>query len=356
MLYDNAQLLGCYARIGDTATAEGIASFLLGVLRLPDGGFASAQDSESSVNGVRVEGGYYSLDAEGRREQPAPALDEKVLTGWNGLAIASLAFAGARLGHPDWIEAAVAAATLVSSGFERTGVADAGSDAGESAGTLLRARIGSRLSVARATLEDYGMLADGFVELALATGEVRFAELARGLVMATITDGRFAVPGGADPVLVGHGLALDNDPSEGAYPSGLSALSRAALRLDALGAGPELREVAIATLAPLGAMALSRPTSFGATLSGLSFASFPLRQLVVVDDGRDSDLIALARAWTGGVAAVVTSEQARQFSAAGFELFEGRDLVDGAPAGYLCENFLCRLPATTESKLAALLA
>jgi hypothetical protein len=58
----------------------------------------------------------------------------------------------------------------------------------------------------------------------------------------------------------------------------------------------------------------------------------------------------------GAVPKPPSSEQARQFSAAGFELFEGRDLVDGAPAGYLCENFLCRLPATTESKLAALLA
>ncbi len=42
MLYDNALLLAVYARADAREIAEGIAGFLLNVLRLPDGGFASA--------------------------------------------------------------------------------------------------------------------------------------------------------------------------------------------------------------------------------------------------------------------------------------------------------------------------
>ncbi|MEQ1736298.1 MAG: DUF255 domain-containing protein, partial [Rhodoglobus sp.] len=86
MLYDNAQLLAAYAIAGRDEIAAGVADFLLSTLRLADGGFASAQDSESTVSGIRVEGGFYALDPTARAAEAPPALDEKVLTGWNGLA------------------------------------------------------------------------------------------------------------------------------------------------------------------------------------------------------------------------------------------------------------------------------
>jgi uncharacterized protein len=338
MLYDNALLLDGYARVGDRETAEGIAEFLLTVLRLPGGGFASAQDSESTVDGIRVEGGYYALDATARKNQDPPALDQKVLTGWNGLAVSALASAGGRLGHPEWIDAAIATADLVSSG------------------ELVRARVGTRVSDARPTLEDYGMLALGLADLALASGEVRFAERARELVLATILESGFAVPGGADPILVAHGLAIENDPSEGAYPSGLSAICRAALALDSLGADGEFRAAAQSALGPVAALAIARPMSFGSTLGFLSRLAEPRRQLVVVASDRGSDLVDLSRQWSGGVVAVVTPEQSRAFAAAGFELFEARDAVGGIPTAYLCENFVCQLPVTEPATLEALLA
>jgi hypothetical protein len=348
MLYDNALLLDAYSRVGSAEAAEGIASFLLGVLRLPDGGFASAQDSESTVDGVRVEGGYYLLDAAARAAQIPPALDEKVLTGWNGLAISALAAAGSRLGRREWIDAAVVAADLVSTG------------------TLVRARTGARLSSAQPTLEDFGMLARGLVDLAVATGEVRFAERARELVLATRGDHGFVVPDGADPILLAHGLALENDPSEGAYPSGLSAISQAALALDALGvnalgadllgADGSLRELVFAALGPVAPLAVARPISFGSALGVLSQLAARRRQLVIVSDDRESDLAMSARDWSGGVSVVVTPTQSRAFADAGFELFEGRDAIAGRPTAYLCENFVCQLPVTEVSALAALLS
>jgi uncharacterized protein YyaL (SSP411 family) len=362
MLYDNALLLDLYARAGSigssgpagpdgTAVAEGIAHFLLRVLRLPSGGFASAQDSESTVDGVRVEGGYYALDAAGRARQTPPALDDKILTGWNGLAIGALASAGSRLGHPDWIEAAVAAAELVI-------------PPGQSASELVRARIGDRTSAASATLEDFGMLADGLVDLALATGEPRFAIRARELVEATLSDGAapFAVPG--DPVLVEHGLALAIDPSEGAYPSGLSATASAAARLHLLGADKKLRDAAVKAMRLISPLAVERPMSFGAALGVMSSLASPARQLVVVTndlvptgvDPADAALETTARTWRGGLVVVVTEAQSAALAAAGFELFESRGLRDGLPTAYLCENFVCRLPVTDDAELAALLA
>ncbi|MDQ1552915.1 MAG: uncharacterized protein QOD50_2337 [Actinomycetota bacterium] len=336
MLYDNAQLLRIYSRASDR-TAAGIASFLLDTLRLADGGFASAQDSESVVDGTRVEGGYYRLDAAARALQTPPGLDEKVLTGWNGLAIGALASAGARLGRPDWIAAAIVAAELVGTG------------------ELVRARVGDRISSARPTLEDYGMLSEGLIDLALATGEVRFAVRARELVAEALVDGGFAVPGGADPVLTTNGLVLENDPSEGAYPSGLSAMARAAIRLDQLGV-TGLLETAIRVLETIAPAALSRPISFGSALGAMSTLSMPLRQLVVVTTDRDSPMARDAKVWLDGVGIAVTPAQAQAFAAAGFELFDGRVQVDGRETAYLCENFVCQLPVTNAEALAELLS
>src|SRR5690606_20099201 len=130
-------------------TAAGIAGFLLTVLRLPSGAFASAQDSESEIDGVRSEGGYYALPAAGRAGLPRPALDEKVLTGVNGMVIGALAEAGARLGRTDWVDAAAAAADAVLT-------LHGGPQAG--AGALARASLDGRVSTAPATLEDHGGL------------------------------------------------------------------------------------------------------------------------------------------------------------------------------------------------------
>jgi uncharacterized protein YyaL (SSP411 family) len=350
MLYDNALLLGAYARVGSHEVAEGIASFLVSVMQQEGGAFASAQDSESTVDGARVEGAYYALDADDRAAQAPPALDRKVLTGWNGLAIEALASAGSRLGHPEWVhEASLAADRLL--------------DEHVTGDRLVRASIDGRVSSARATLEDYGMFATGLLELAVASGDVRYAVAARDLVDATLAaadGGVFGVPGGADPVLAGHGLALASDPSEGAYPSGISAMAAAATRLHSLTADPRYRAAAVAAMESFAPLAVPRPIAFGGALAVMSALGADATQLVVVT-GRGghegTDVASVARAWqrSGAVVAVVTAAQADAFAASGFELFAGRTTRGDASTAYLCRDFVCALPVTDAASLLALL-
>jgi uncharacterized protein YyaL (SSP411 family) len=335
MAYDNAQLLSAYAAVGDERTAEGIASFLLDVLRLPDGAFASAQDSESIIDGARSEGGYYARDAAGRAGLQPPALDEKVLTGLNGMVIGALAEAGARFGRAGWVDAVRAAADTV--------LRLHGDDAG-----LVRASLGGRLSAAPATLEDFGGLAGGLQRLALASGESRYAVVARRLVDACRTaDGGLAAPAGGDPVLVARGLSTEGDPSDGALPSGRSLLADAALLLASLTADPAHRSIAVDALAPALGVAADQPSAFGAALAVASRLAAPLEQLVVVGPGLES----AARGWRRGPRADVTPEQSREWAAAGFELFDSRT----RPGAYFCESFVCALPVTTGPELEALL-
>jgi len=313
MLYDNAQLLDLYTQAwkltGDQwarTVAEGVAGFLLSVMQLPDGGFASAQDSESTVAGRRVEGGYYALDIDARRAQPRPALDEKVLTGWNGLAIAALARAGFAFDESRYTDAAARAADYLLS--RHLTVTPAGN---ASAGglALVRASIAGRTSTARATLEDFGMFARGLLELVLVTGEERYASAARLLVDSTLaatTDtgstsdsvaARFRVPDGSDPVLVGQGLALEVDPSEGAYPSGRSAAAGAAQLMYLMTESEGYRDAAAAAVIPFLARAAERPLAFGAVLQLCSALIYPVEQLVVVspDAGPNAEEPAGAR-------------------------------------------------------------
>jgi uncharacterized protein len=357
MLYDNAQLLGAYVRLGvrvpERADAlapivEGIAGYLLGTLRLPAGGFASAQDSESTVDGSRVEGGYYKLDATARAAQTPPALDEKVLTGWNGLAIDALGLAGFVHDRADWVDAARSAADHLIAHHVLAG------------GRLVRASIGETVSSAPATLEDYGLLAAGLLRLGAVTGEVQYASVARELVDASLVAGAsgsfpFAVPGGADPVLTGHGMVLPADLSEGAYPSGLTAMATAAQRLYLLtGHGP-YRDAAIRTMAAFAPLAVQRPISFGAALAEMCRLTAPSTQLVVIGGDGASGVASVARRGAGvdaGVTALATVEQAEAFTAAGFELFEGRTAQGGAVTAYLCRDFVCRLPLTDADALA----
>ena len=353
MLYDNAQLLTAYALLAlkvperaDLArdTSAGIGGFLVNVLRLPGGGFASAQNSESIVDGYLTEGDYYALDAAARARQVPPALDEKVLTGWNGLAISGLAFAGFHLGRADWVDAARASAESILSSQMKA------------SGELLRVTLDGKPSAARATLEDYGMLAQGLLHLAQATGEVRWAVEARRLVEKCLVDGEFVVPGGGDPVLVAQGLALASDPTEGAYPSGQSALAAAADQLYLLTSEHRFRAAGERAMEQVAPLAVKQQLGFGAALAVMGGLSMPPTQLVIVSDDPGSPFADHARGFfkQGSVVALVTDNQVAEWVAEGFELFEGRATIGGEATAYLCTDFVCRLPTTDLESLVGL--
>jgi uncharacterized protein YyaL (SSP411 family) len=349
MLSDNAQLLAAYTAIGATGdpdaarTAEGVVAFLLGVLRLPGGAFASAQDSESLVDGVPTEGGYFALDATARATQPPPALDAKVLTGLNGMAVGALADAGARFGKPEWVDAARAAADAV--------LELHGSDA-----RIARASLDGRLSDAPATLEDLGGMAGGLLRLANASGEVRYASVARILVEAcSRPDGTIAAPAGPDPVLAARGLASEGDPGDGALPSGRSLLADAALLLSSLTGDDAHRRIAEAAIAPALSFAADQPSAFGAALAVASRLAEPLEQLVIVAPVGAGELGTASAGWRRGVRAIVTPSQAEEFAASGFELFASRVARDDIATAYYCEHFVCALPVTTARELRELI-
>ncbi|MTG91014.1 DUF255 domain-containing protein [Cellulosimicrobium sp. BIT-GX5] len=371
MLYDNAQLLSAATTLavlrrtgpaeaalrtpaatpgatdpGDATArvAADVGRFLLRALRLPGGAFASAQDSESVVDGERVEGGYYLLAPADRERHDPPPLDTKVLTGWNGLAIEALARAGHHLDLPDLTAAARAAADHLLATHVR---AD---------GTLVRASEGGVVSDAVATLEDHGAFASALLVLGGLTGDARFVRAGLRLVDATVgPDGTLRPPQGTDPVLADLGLAAGAaaDPSEGAVPSGPTAAARAALLAHLATGEPRYRDAALAHVAA-SPSASEHPLGAAGVLRVAVGLAEPPRQLVLVADPDLRDAFrGAARDWyhPGGLVLGAAPEDAAALADDGVALLAGR-----GPGAYLCADFVCRLPARDPAALRLQLA
>ncbi|MFJ3383549.1 MULTISPECIES: thioredoxin domain-containing protein [unclassified Curtobacterium] len=333
MLYDNANLLA----VAPSAQARGIADFLRDTLRRRDGAFVAAQDSESTIDGRRVEGEWYRRPVAERAHLDPPPLDDQVLTGWNGLAIRGLAIAGARHGDDTMVAAARAAADAIAVAHVRDGH------------VVVRSSTPRGTSTAPPTIEDIGLLAEGLLQLALVTGQVGYATVARSLVDDGLR-GALAV----DPVLAAAGTATGEQPQT-ALRSGTVALASAAATLGTLTGDDAYRAAAVRLVADRARAGIERPLGHADAL-GLALAlQRPSREVVVVSE-HPSDLgdAAFGARRPGTLVLVVTPTQARDWSATGFALLDGRDAQ--APAAYVCHDRVCALPARSVGELIAQLA
>src|SRR5687768_7229334 len=306
MLYDNALLASVYLHawaVTDEAryrrVVEETLDYLVREMRLPEGGFASAQDADTDG----VEGLTYTwTEEEGvpaellepfehgrsilrgdldertrarlfelREQRPKPLRDDKAIASWNGLTLAALAEAGRRLGRADWIEAA-----------RNLGAFLLGPLSGED-GRLRRSRRDGRTS-GPGYLDDYANVAHGLLELHVATGELRWLEEANRLaglaaeVFADEEHGGFFLSSSDGERLVARTKELDDHP----LPSGNAMLAHVLLRLARIYGDDELERRAVGVLR-LVLPALERaPTAFGWALCALDLHLSPPRELAIV--------------------------------------------------------------------------
>ena len=335
MLYDNAGLLSLYSREGDLQTAGGIVEFLRSTL-LVEGGFGSAQDSESIIDGQPSEGGYYLADAQRRVELAPPAVDDKVITGWNGLALRGLAdahYAGVP-GDPGGLAEQVATWLLAHHVQED--------------GSLIRLSRHGVPGVAPATLEDYGALSLGLMELGIALGEARY--VAKGYALLDFIAGREHTLG-QDEVMLEKGFAVRPDVQEGASPSGVALVSQALLLAATLRGDYGLVERARGILAPHVSQAMTTPMGAGGVLQALATLGAETREIIIVSD-QPTEMTDVARGHRspGTVMISVTGAQAEQLLEVGVTALEGRT-AGSTPTAYVCHRGVCQLPVHTTKEL-----
>jgi uncharacterized protein len=371
MLYDNALLAPVYLHAwvvtGEERyrkVAEATIDYMLRELRLPEGGFASAQDADTEG----VEGLTFSWTAdegvpaellqpfehgrsilrgeldeglrrrlfEIRERRPKPLRDDKAIAAWNGLTLAALAEAGRRLDRAELIDAGRELAKFLLGPLS------------SQEGRLHRSWRAGRASNP-GYLEDYADVANGLYELHVATGDLRWlheanrlARLAVDLFADEERGGFFLSPVDGEQ-LVARKKELDDHPT----PSGNSMLAFMLLRLGRIWGDDDLEREAAGVFRLIRDAIPRAPSAFGHSLTALDLYLAPPRELAVI--GRPEDEMAKAALAGFDPDAVVAFGPADDVP-----LLAGKDFVDGRPALYVCERFACQAPVTEPAELAAL--
>jgi uncharacterized protein YyaL (SSP411 family) len=362
MLYDNALLVPPYLHAwvltGEERyreVAERTLEYMVRELRLPSGGFASSQDADTDG----VEGLTYTWTAEEgapaellqpfedgrsilrgeldeqtrarlleiREQRPQPALDDKVIASWNGLALAALAEGARRLASNKLLQAAVELGELLC------------------AEPLWRTLRDGRAKYP-AYLDDYANVANGLYELHVATGELRWLRESRRLALAAVElfadpdrGGFFLTPADGEP-LVARQKAFDDNPT----PAGSSMLAFVLLRLARIWGDDELERRAVGALRLVRDLLPRAPSAFGWALCALDLHLSPPRELAIVG-GPETDVARAALRGFDPNAVIAFGP------GADVPLLEGKEPVDGKPAVYVCERFACQAPVTDPTEL-----
>ncbi len=410
MLYDNAQLLQLYTRSWQLTrdpqyrdVASRTAEYLLREMQHPQGGFWSSQDADSDG----VEGRFFvwtwdelvklvgedvatcfgatpagnwegtnvlwrptpistlsrslGRDAgelidelararerlfERRETRVRPAIDDKILAAWNGLAIRALAEAGRAFEEPSYTAAAERAASFV--------LAHLRDDRGRLARSWRDGRLGGP-----AFADDHAAMALACLTLYETTFELRWFEAARELVDELVDHfadpqrgGFFQTADDAEELLVRPKDLYDN-----AVPSGNSSAAEVLQRV-ALLTGEDAYARAAAGALQLVRDAMSRaPAGFGQALCALDLYVGPAREVAVVGAPEEArtraliDTVTVAAYRPNVVLAVADPGDGAATGAV--PLLRDRSEMRGRPTAYVCERFACSLPVSDAEALAA---
>ncbi|HEX7530826.1 MAG TPA: hypothetical protein VF333_06770, partial [Pyrinomonadaceae bacterium] len=281
-----------------------------------------------------------------REQKVKPDRDEKVLTAWNGLMLASLAEASAILERSDYRSVAEANAHFLLAHLQKDGL-------------LLRSYKDGEAKL-NAYLEDYACLIHGLISLYEATGELTWIESAVSLADKMIEQfwdesagGFFFTGNRHEQLIVRTKEFMDN-----ATPSGNSIATLSLLRLALLTGNEDYRRRATAVLRLSADQIRRYPSAFGFALSAVDFyLDSPLE--VVIVGSPDPRLDALLRAvWQTYLPnrVVALCRKEHEQAEALIPLFTGRNTLASQPTAFVCRANTCQKPANTPDDLLKQLA
>ena len=393
MLYDNALLARLYAQAGLhldnprwVEVACETADYLLREMQGPEGGFFSSTDADSegeeglfftwtpaevrevlpaaaaesivalcALNGPpNFEGGRSVLRPRGgvagdepqlraarqqllaaRSRRVPPALDDKRLAGWNGMAMWSLAFLGRALDVPRYLEAAQRAAAFVEAHL-------IGAD-----GRIARSWREGVHSGAE-TLEDVAWLSAGFVELYETTGRSSYLEVAARLLRHRLPHYLDAAGGVFSTPDDGEALCLrPRELVDGATPAPAGVLAATLARLASLTDSTEFRTLASRLVAAVGTLLAQVPEACSSLLAAARVLERPPVTVAVLGEWSWPATAALHRAALcsrppGAVVAVAAHPHEAGLAA---PLFQGKSAAaEGVALAFVCRGGSCLAP------------
>jgi uncharacterized protein len=288
---------------------------------------------------------------QGRLDRPRPHRDDKILTAWNGLAIAAFARMarvlrglggdGRAAGDP-YLEAARRAAAFI-----REHMWNARS------GILLRRYRDGHADI-EGYAEDYAYLIAGLLELFQADSAPMWLEWAIALqqrqdeLFWDETAGGWFSTTGKDPNVL---LRMKED-YDGAEPTASSVSVLNLLVLSHLVSDPHWNDRIERTLRLFGTRLEQMGRGVPMMAAALSAYTAGLKQIVIVEGAGDDSLDrAVAQKYLPfSIQLRVTSEGQRAL-AGSLPFLDAMRPVDGVTAAYVCRDFTCRQPVTTVDAL-----
>ena len=305
---------------------------------------ADAEGLTPAELGSRLEAARATLLRVRARREP-PLRDEKVLAGWNGMAVRALAEVGGAMARPEYVAAAERGAAFMLEAMRPDG----------------RLVHTFRDGVARipAFLEDHGALGNALLSLHEATLEPRWLDGARWCAEEILA--RFWSPDEGvfhDTPEDGEALFLrPRDAMDNATPSGTSLAAELLLRAGHLFGDGGYEEAARRAVDHERDAMARFPTAFGRLLSTLDRSLAEPVEVAVVgapDHAGTRDLVTAALGPFHRNRTV--AGKAPGVDIPGVPVLAGRDAAGGNPTAYVCRAFACRAPTSDPAEVTAELA
>jgi uncharacterized protein len=281
-----------------------------------------------------------------RTSRVYPGLDDKILTAWNGMMLASLAEAARVLKRDDYLAAAERAGDFL---LEKLMTKE---------GRLYRTYKNGQAKI-NGYLEDYANLIDALLELYQSTFVEKWFNTARRLADVvldhfTAEDGGFFDTSDDHEKLIVRPRALNDN----ATPSGNSMMAKQLIRLAAYTGDARYDEAARAVLRPMLPAMQQYPQAFGEALNAADMLIQGLAEVAIVGNPVQAETKALLNVvrekYSPNVIVALSREPVTD--EANIPLLGYRTMRNDKPTVYVCRNFACKMPVTTAEEMKTLLA
>jgi hypothetical protein len=284
------------------------------------------------------------LEVRGRREPPLR--DEKILTGWNGMALRALAEAGPALRRADYLAAARSGLDFMLGALRVDG----------------RLRHTYRHGLARINgfLEDHGALGNALLSFYEATLEPRWLDEVRWTCEAILElfwdagEGVFY-----DAAIGGESLVVrPRDVMDNATPSGTALAAELLVRAGHLFGDGRYTEVAEAVLARERGVLERYPSGFGRLLSVLHRSLAPPVEVAIVGtrEAPDTQELLAAALESFHASRTVAGRAPGEELAHDLPVLRDRKAVEGRATAWVCREYVCRAPTSNPEDVRAGLA
>jgi len=272
-----------------------------------------------------------------RASRIRPGLDDKILTGWNGLALKGLADAYAVFGNEEYLELALANAQFMDQQMHQNG-------------HLFRNYKDGSVSI-DGYLEDYAAVISGFTALYRVTFDTQWLKKAKELTEVALAqffdeqEGFFYFTSHSAEQLI----ARKKEIWDNVIPASNSMMAENLMDLSLLLDKPQWLEIAKSMVNKMDRVLNLGPQDAANWARLYGRLTYPTAEIAMIGDNPIELMHALHQYYLPNK--VVVGKQAGQENS--LALLEGREAINGQDTFFLCYNKACQLPVHSISELIA---